>query len=257
MNSYLFKPSQIISLSKYDDPNFNFLVDHLLANKFTVNHTYSNISDLVKFEDFFWRAKNTVINSPGVASSKRIRGDIALHTSFHHLLSKSSGHKLRGMPLFTLLSESLVSCSDFYFSLIYFSKFGMSHPMVKMYFGIYQIGSLRLNKSSVGFLNSSLENPFLVYKKCVIEFYKLSVFLLNLSKNRRLNKTVLKKIHSYKNLQIFLAYNWSGFVLYTLANCGLKSSIADKKQVKRHLKLLKNSNSMPELLEKIQTLNSL
>lgn len=239
----------------YRDPAFDLLIDFLIANRFRVSRDYRLVTRLIpRFDQLYWTAATPLLVAK--TGGFRVDGADTLHHAMHHLLIGVGGRRLAGMPRFTLLAEALASASDIYFSLVYYRRFGVDHPLVSHNLFVFRRDSKSLGRPFLRLFNSLLAAPFDAYRECVHEIFTVAQFCLRVvstpsDRNYRFADELrrLAEAQKYWVLNAHLAY--PTFASYVLAHCGTRSSKRDRESVRHTLAILSEARSMPELLEKL------
>ncbi len=178
-----------------------------------------------------------------------------VHHSFHYVLTDRYKLPLQNTPKLTLLGESLSSVSEFYFAAQFYGLRKKRHPMMPDYFqkcqSIWDIQSHELEH----YLLEASKNPFSYYKKISLEmftFLTLALDWLTLTYPTAADRKTLKKKLDQLEYRVFFEYfDIETFLTYTLGFCSKSSSREDLKASRDLIRILKDSKSMMDFLNKV------
>ena len=122
MKKYIYlRPCHIVGSRKYRNAEFDSILAYMNTEKFCIDSDYSYISNrFTQLDKIYWKSSRPILPTTSKKNGGSVRGHDVIHHGIHFALTKTYSIRLKGTPMFTLLSECIASCADIYFMLIYF-----------------------------------------------------------------------------------------------------------------------------------------
>ena len=252
MASVEITPRSILNFTstrRSDPESFKLLLETLRRLGYRISDERSHMHFLTPaYEKSGWSTSGRSLFGFRSRGGFKVSAEGIVHEGVHALANKKYGTKMQGRPRFILLTEALASCATVYFDLSYMAHHGptlRTLELVERYRPFAKQAGTPLLRN----INRGLNDPFSTFRQATMDMYAIYEAMLDQSQMQRGNGKYLYQLMKKKpNLLFVLPFDIGNNILFTRANCGLKSSSDDRRICLEIVNQLNNTTTLYDFL---------
>ena len=239
---------------------FKAFFDFLIADGFHLDPARSRLAEsLPTLDKLAWRpdVRELAWNTDG----EKIGALSMVHHSMHGLVARRYGSELEGRPQLTLLSESMASCLQLYFTLCMVNELSSEQQRKASAAPLYGRVARLLGVDLAPILAEACRDPFLAYRRAVRDmmhvYQEVIEFDRRIRAAERAHASELdEKLRAIDGFVFVRTFDYGNNLLYVKSFCGLESSGFDTRAVEDCFALLDRGATMTELVASLRASRS-